>query len=141
MNLKEGTYSGSCLCGGVRFSVTGFSPRAANCHCSMCRKFHGAAFGTLVEVDGLLWQSGKSLLQDYIAPNGTTRTFCKACGSSIGFRVKGAPMDAMELAIATFDTDISVTIDAQIYTRYKSNWCALQSDIPAFQEGRADPHG
>ncbi len=47
-------------------------------------------------------------------------------------------MDAMELAIATFDTDIPVTIDAQIYTRYKSNWCALQSDVPAFQEGRTE---
>ncbi len=50
-------------------------------------------------------------------------------------------MDAMELAIATFDTVIPVTIDAQIYTRYKANWCALQSDIPAFQDGRDDQHG
>ncbi|WP_445081937.1 GFA family protein [Vibrio alginolyticus] len=38
-------FEGSCLCGGVRFSVSGFSEKVANCHCSMCRKFHGAALG------------------------------------------------------------------------------------------------
>ena len=46
-------FKGSCLCGSVRFSVDGFCEKAANCHCSMCRKFHGAAFGTLVGVQGL----------------------------------------------------------------------------------------
>ncbi|WP_086478835.1 GFA family protein [Oceanospirillum sanctuarii] len=129
-------YKGSCLCGGVTFSVTVFSEKAANCYCSMCRKFHGAAFGTLVEVEGLTWLSGRSLLNDYVAPNGTTRTFCGECGSSIGFRVKGAGFDEMELAIACFDEAIPVKIDAQIYTRYKNNWCELQKDLPAFQEGR-----
>ncbi|WP_442958652.1 GFA family protein [Photobacterium sp. Hal280] len=49
------TYQGSCLCRGVQFSVNGFSEKAANCYCSMCRKFHGAAFGTLVGVQGLNW--------------------------------------------------------------------------------------
>jgi len=129
-------YKGSCLCGGVSFSVTAFSEKAANCYCSMCRKFHGAAFGTLVEVEGLTWLSGRSLLKDYTAPNGTTRTFCGECGSSIGFREKGAAFEAMELAIACFDEAIPVKIDAQIYTRYKNNWCELQGNLPAFPEGR-----
>lgn len=129
-------YQGACLCGGVQFSVEGFSEKAANCYCSMCRKFHGAAFGTLVEVSGLTWISGKALLKEYIAPNGTIRTFCQECGSSLGFRVKGAPIEEMELAIATFDGDIPVKIDAQIYTHYKANWCALEQQLPAFGEGR-----
>ena len=64
------------------------------------------------------------------------RTFCGECGTSLGFRVKDAPMEEMELAIATFNDDIPVTIDAQIYTKYRSHWCELASDIPAFDEGR-----
>lgn len=131
-------YKGSCLCGGIQFSVSGFSRKAANCHCSMCRKFHGAAFGTLVEVTDLQWLSGEELLKEFVAPNGTIRSFCSHCGSSLGFRVKGAPSKDIELAIATFDCDIPVTIDAQIYTGYKANWCELHDDIPAFSEGRAE---
>ena len=129
-------YKGSCLCGGVCFSVSGFSEKAANCHCSMCRKFHGAAFGTLVAVTNLRWLSGEHLLKDFIAANGTIRTFCLECGSSLGFRGKDAAFAEIELAIATFDSDIPVIIDAQIYTAHKANWCALQPYLPMWAEGR-----
>jgi hypothetical protein len=130
------TFNGSCLCGGITFSVNGFSDKAANCHCSMCRKFHGAAFGTLVSVTGLTWLTGVEKLKHYTALNGTNRTFCHECGTSLGFRVKGAQMDDMELAISTFNEDIPVKIDAHIYTKYKANWCELETDLPTFSEGR-----
>ncbi|MFT5721946.1 MAG: hypothetical protein ACI9W6_002264 [Motiliproteus sp.] len=131
-----GKYKGSCLCGGVTFSADGFSDQAANCHCTKCRKFHGAAFGTLVGINGLTWSSGKELLKHFTAQNQSIRTFCNTCGTSLGFRVKGASLEEIELAIATFDDDIPVKIDAQIYTDYKANWCQLQSNLPAFAEDR-----
>jgi len=130
------TYQGSCLCHQITFAVDGFNEKAANCHCTMCQKFHGAASGTLVGVSGLTWISGVELIKEFTAPNGTTRSFCKECGSSLGFRVKGAPIEEIELAIALFDDDIPVVIDAQIYTKYRANWSTLQSEIPAFCEGR-----
>ncbi|WP_295891822.1 GFA family protein [uncultured Vibrio sp.] len=130
------SYKGSCLCGQTTFSVSGFSKLAANCHCTMCRKFHGAAFGTLVGVFNFQWLSGEHLVKEYLAPNGTIRTFCHHCGSSLGFRVKGAPLDQIELAISTFDEDIPVVIDAEIYTRYKANWSHLHGNLTACLEGR-----
>ena len=102
----------------------------------MCRKFHGAAFGTLVSVKNLNWLSGKHRLKEFLAANGTVRTFCSDCGSSLGFRAKNAKADDIELAISAFDGDIPVNIDAQIYTDYKANWCELQSHIPAFLNAR-----
>lgn len=129
-------YKGSCLCGAVSFSVTGFSDGAANCHCSMCRKFHGAVYGTLVRVFNLKWLTGSNHLKEFISPNGAVRTFCQECGSSIGFRTKGSPLTKIELAIAIFDDEIPIKIDAHIYTAYKSNWCELQDDLPTFKEGR-----
>ena len=38
---------GSCLCGKVRFELAGPPQFINHCHCSMCRKVHGAAFGSL----------------------------------------------------------------------------------------------
>ena len=35
---------GSCLCGGVKYRITGQLSDARYCHCSMCRKAHGSAF-------------------------------------------------------------------------------------------------
>jgi hypothetical protein len=131
-------FRGSCLCGQVTFQVSGFSEQAAHCHCKMCRKFHGAAFGTLVSVSSIKWLSGLTLLHDYVAPNGTIRTFCKECGSSIGFRSKGEPLDHIEIAIATLDGEIPVKIDAHIYTNYKACWHEITDELPQFREGREE---
>ncbi|WP_296404554.1 GFA family protein [Psychrobacter sp.] len=128
-------YQGSCLCGQITYSVTGLKSEAANCHCRMCRKFHGAAFGTLVPVTGLSWLTGTELLKEYTAENGTTRTFCSNCESSIGFRVGGAAVEDIELAIATFDEDIPVIVTAQIYTYYKASWYNLSDSIKIYSEG------
>ena len=68
-------YKGSCLCGQITYSVSGFSDKAANCHCSMCRKFHGAAFAALVAVTDFILLSGEQELREFTAHNGTVRTF------------------------------------------------------------------
>jgi hypothetical protein len=39
---------GRCLCGAVRFEVELPSTWCAHCHCSMCRRAHGAGFVTWV---------------------------------------------------------------------------------------------
>ena len=131
-------YKASCLCGGVKFDVSGFSHLVANCHCTMCRKFHGAAYATLVSVSELNWLSGRGLLKDYIGHNGTIRTFCTDCGSSIGFRLKGAKLSEIEIALSTFDEAIPVTVDANIFTNYKANWCMINDEVPIFKEGRLE---
>ena len=33
--------TGSCLCGAVRYEVTGTLRDVVECHCAMCRKTHG----------------------------------------------------------------------------------------------------
>lgn len=129
-------FKASCLCGNIKFEACGFSTQAAHCHCTMCRKFHGAAFGTLVAVKKLLWTSGEQLLKTYTAPNGTARTFCSQCGSSLAFRANSNPTSQWEVAVATFDEAIPVKPDAHIYTNYKANWCAITDELPQFPEGR-----
>ena len=129
-------YRGSCLCGQIVFDVTGFSDEVAACHCTMCRKFHGAAFGTLVEVQGLRWLSGKALLKDYAGDNGTVRKFCNHCGTSLAFLARGLGDDQLELAISMFDDEIPIKIDVHIYTDYKANWFDPPGDIQHHKEGR-----
>ena len=41
---------GSCLCGGVAWEADGPFDLMSHCHCSICRKAHGAAFATYVAV-------------------------------------------------------------------------------------------
>ena len=92
-----GPYQGSCLCNKIRFEVDEFIPNTGNCHCSMCRKFHGAAFATLAEAwrKHFRWLSGEDSLKAYTASNGTTRLFCNHCGSSLMFSSPNADPASM----------------------------------------------
>ena len=125
-------YQGSWRCGQISFSAGDFSAKAANCHCTMCRKFHGAAFGTLVAVGKINWLSGESLLKTYKANNKTERLFCHECGSSLAFISASSQNKKTEIAIACFDEDIPVQVDANIHVKSKANWHHVHESIPSF---------
>lgn len=41
------SYQGGCHCGRVRFALAGAPMMAAFCHCSICRRWTGAAFSMI----------------------------------------------------------------------------------------------
>ena len=134
-----GPYRGSCLCGVVSFEADEFEGNTAHCHCSMCRKFHGAAFATIASVQRSMfrWLSGKDSLVGYIAPNGTTRTFCRHCGSSLLFSSPRADPDIVEIALGAFDGDVPIRPSAHIFVGSAANWTCIVDDLPQYETTRA----
>jgi len=132
----KSTVKGSCLCGQVTFEASEFSQKAAACHCTMCRKFHGAPFAVLVQVDYFQYLSGADSVKEFKALNETVRAFCEHCGSSIGFRAAGAAEKDFEVAVACFDEEIPIKIDVHVFTAYKASWYEPDKNIPACAEGR-----
>ena len=133
-----GPYRGSCLCGAIRFEVDLFEPRTGNCHCSMCRKFHGAAYATIAEAkrNHFRWIRGQELIKGYTAENDTTRSFCANCGSSLTFASPEADPDLVEIALGCFDDDVPVRPDAHIYVASGAEWARPEDDLPQFEAGR-----
>jgi len=77
---------GGCFCGAVRFELELPSKWCAHCHCTMCRRIHGAGYVTWVGMQSEQF----TLLQDdelqwYESSPGARRGFCKTCGSSMLF--------------------------------------------------------
>ena len=139
MNDSQRKYSGSCLCGAVRYEVTEFEPHIGHCHCTMCRKFHGAAFSTFGEVklENLHWLSGHEQLKSYTAPNRTVRQFCDTCGSSLVFiSPYNQELGTVEVAIATLEDGSGLKPDAHIYTSSKVPWLDIVDGLPRYKEYR-----
>jgi hypothetical protein len=76
--MTQSSVSGSCLCGGVRYEVTGPFLRANSCHCSRCRKHTGAAASAQGRVP-----AGAELIKVFRPPGGMAKAFCGECGSSL----------------------------------------------------------
>jgi hypothetical protein len=133
-----GPYRGSCLCKAIRFEVDEFEPQTGNCHCSMCRKFHGAAYATLAEArrENFRWIDGEKLIKGYTADNGTTRSFCSHCGSSLTFASPNADPDLVEISLGCFDDEVPVRPDAHIYVASGAKWALPEDDLPRYEAGR-----
>ncbi len=130
--------SGQCLCGQVRYEVDKIEPLMGHCHCSMCRKFHGAAFATFGEAlaENFRWVAGQELLQRYQAPNGSVRQFCRVCGSSLTFAASAAATDVVEFSLGTLDSPLEQMPDAHIFVAYKANWVTITDGLPQHAEER-----
>ena len=85
METETKKLGGSCLCGIVRYRITGPILSFQYCHCSRCRKFTGSAHAAnlFTRPDHLEWLAGEGSLGSYeldAEPRFLT-AFCKNCGS------------------------------------------------------------
>ena len=84
---------GSCLCGIVKYQITGPFSTFQYCYCSRCRKFTGSAFSPniFVSPERFTWIAGEEFFGSYELPGAKyfTTCFCKNCGSSLPWAVKG----------------------------------------------------
>ena len=93
---------GGCLCGEVRYGVTGKAESSLICHCVSCRRSTGAqsvAWLTFPSA-GFSWLSGDPV--EHRSSAEVRRTFCGRCGTSLTYRHDGDP-DFIDVATATLD--------------------------------------
>lgn len=126
------TIEGSCLCRGVRYAIDGTLGPVGHCHCSMCRKAHGAAYATwgLMQPGQFRWIAGEDLVACF-ADGGNERYFCKQCGASLA---AGRGGDVTEVALGTVDGDPGARPEAHIFVGSKAPWHTITDDLPQFDE-------
>jgi hypothetical protein len=126
---------GSCLCGAVRYTIDGAFEDIHHCHCSRCRKAHGAAFSTFgrLAASALTFTSGSDAIRRYRSSRPVERTFCGTCGSNLTFAFEPLP-DAIWVAIGTLDDDPGARPSAHIFAGSIAPWHAITDDLPAFEE-------
>lgn len=125
---------GTCLCGGVRFVLDGPAQFINHCHCSMCRKVHGAAFGSFLHADGAVfrWEAGESLVQSYESSAGNFRCFCRVCGSNVP--VLEDEGTHVIIPAGALDDDPRVRSVVHIHTASKAPWFEIADGLPQFAE-------
>jgi hypothetical protein len=133
---------GSCLCGRIKFEITGPLLSPLNCHCSQCRKQHGAAFRSRVRVAAkdFRWLEGEHLIKFYESPRGYQRGFCGECGSPIINRAgpnwkppAEFPVSAPQygIALAVVD-DPPVQPECHTFVASKAPWFEITDQLPQY---------
>ena len=123
---------GRCLCGALNYELDGPFSAMIHCHCSMCRKHYGTAFGTVVvaPMAGFRWVAGEDKLRRYQSSPDEARTFCSVCGSA-------GPTTMPEHGIvmtpaATLVGDLGIKPQSHIFVGSKAPWDEITDDLPRF---------
>jgi hypothetical protein len=122
---------GSCLCGELRFEISGALSGASHCHCTMCRKAHGAAFGTYAAARAADFRvvSGEDRIARYCSSAGIVRTFCARCGSTLHGLSESNP-ETVDIVLGVLDDDPGVRPASHIFVASKAPWHEITDRLP-----------
>jgi hypothetical protein len=125
---------GSCLCGGIQFEAEEVA-LLTHCHCSVCRKATGGAFGTWAHVppEKFRFLRGQELVQrgpEWTA--GHSRSFCRSCGSPAPTLVPH--LSDVSIAAGLLDDDPIVRPSLHVFAGSKAPWWEIQDSLPQFEK-------
>ncbi|MEJ2137149.1 MAG: GFA family protein [Desulfofustis sp.] len=87
------SYSGSCLCKSIQYTIESDVVTTANCHCNTCKKSTGAAFQTVTvaQKESFKIKSGAESIQTFAISDNAVKHFCGVCGTPIYNTHQGFP--------------------------------------------------
>jgi hypothetical protein len=121
-------HTGSCLCGAVRFDVSGELPGPDACHCRQCRKFSGHYFVSTDLKKGAVTLRGADKVTWYQSSAKARRGFCSVCGSSLFF--EAIHKDLFGIAMGAFDTPTDTRLHIHIFVAEKGDYYDITDGLP-----------
>ncbi|MDE2446075.1 MAG: GFA family protein [Alphaproteobacteria bacterium] len=104
--------TGGCVCGDVRFEATGKPDRVGICHCTDCRKHHGAPFhASAIYPETAVKVTGET--RHYAG-----RFFCPRCGSKVFARTG----DEVEVSLGSLDAPDQFKPTYELWTIRREKW-------------------
>ena len=127
---------GGCLCGSVRFRVTGEPTWCGACHCTQCQRLTGTAFsmGIYFEESDIVILSG--VLKHYEYNSDETGRwhrleFCENCGTNVTWTGESTPGER-GVAGGTFDDPDWLDINTHSWTRSAHHSVVIPPDAMTF---------
>ena len=127
-------HSGSCLCGNIKFEITGEFENFFFCHCKSCRKDTGSAHASNLfsSTAKLKWLKGEKEVKTYNHNNsGHVKSFCPKCSSALpNIQMNGK---VLVVPAGCLDTDVETVPTGHIYLNEKANWDHNLEEYPHYE--------
>ena len=124
---------GQCFCGAVSFEIEGVLTAPSLCHCSQCRRLHGAP-GAYTSAPASAYRiSGEENLNWYPTSQRAEQGFCRVCGSKLFWREIGGQV--LDATMGSLDTAAGLTLARHIWTRSQGDYYEIGHDgVPRYAD-------
>jgi hypothetical protein len=138
--MVQSTLKGSCLCGAVKYEVSGEPTRFFHCHCTRCRKATGTghASNLFIKPGVLKWLTGEDQVRAFKVPEAKrfTNQFCAICGGRVPRQAKDS--DIVMIPAGSLDDVAPIQPQARIFSGSRASWSCSGDELAVFSEA---PHG
>ncbi len=133
------THEGGCVCGAVRYRVTGAPVRTGVCHCTFCQRRTGSAFGIVVYFRQDDVEITRGVLKSYAHRSDESdrwlrMEFCPECGTTVTWTLELLP-GGRGIAGGTFDDPGWLKIERHSWTRSAHPWVKIPAGVESFPQG------
>ena len=124
-------HHGSCLCGAIRFEVTGELAGIQLCHCSQCRQASGAAFAANLPVRAEDFRIVAGQPKAFESSPGKQRLFCGDCGSPIISRTAADPA-TVRVRAGLLAEPVETKAVFHFHVSSNASWLPIADDLPQY---------
>jgi hypothetical protein len=130
--MERAVHKGSCLCGAVRFEVSGALPPPDACHCTKCRKVSGHVWASTDVPRQAVAISGADNVTWFQSSEKVRRGFCCTCGSSLFF--DPPHKDWIGIAMGAFEQPTDTRLAIHIFVADKGDYYDIADGVPQNQQ-------
>ena len=131
----QAVLEGGCLCGAVRYRVSGTAVDSGTCHCRTCRKASSAPGLPYAQFLLSAFEITRGWPARYHSSPGVTRSFCRHCGSPLTYR-RGDHPDRIDIMTCSLDDPDALPPAYHVWTSHMPHWATTGDDLPAFKTTR-----
>jgi len=98
----------------------------------MCRKAHGAAFGSYVNTlrSNFRFTRGEHSIAAYQCTPNVTRAFCRICGATLQWYSDDQYPEWLSIALGTLDSPFQPKSQKHIHVDSKADWYHITDNFP-----------
>lgn len=128
---------GGCLCGAVRFTVSGPLRPVIACHCGQCRRVLSNFAAYSAARRGDLAIEDTAALAWFESSPGVRRGFCARCGSALFWDNDGN--DFVSVSAGALDQPTGLRTRRHIYAADKADFYEIGDGLECLPQGQSDP--
>lgn len=124
---------GGCLCGFVRYQITGEPLSSSLCFCRSCRRASGAPAVAWFVVHTPQYQLLAGKPAAHCSSEPVIRTFCPQCGTPLSYQNSARPAE-IDITTVTLDEPEIIPPAEEIWLSHKISWSMSDRELPHFSE-------
>ena len=130
-------HEGGCLCGNIRYSVSGKATNSMICHCRTCRRVAGSPVVAWVTFPRAQFKILRGHPAEFKSSPRVRRAFCSACGTPLTYEHSDIPR-SIDITTCSLDDAGSFPPTHHSWLAHGLDWVRFGDGLPTFQQSRPE---